>query len=69
NIAGEIVVTGQRASKEYYEDQQTVIGLRRQADSAVQSVAITSDSREESVRKLEIHTMLANASPRLMRQA
>lgn len=61
NIAGEIIVTGQRASKDYYEDQQTVIGLRRQADSAVQSVAITSDSREELVRKSEIHTMLANA--------
>lgn len=61
NIAGEIVVTGQRASQAYYEDQQTVVGLRRQADSAVQSVAITSDSREEAVRKQEIHAMLANA--------
>lgn len=61
NIAGEIVVTAQRTSQSYYEDAQTVIGLRRQADSAVQSVAITSDSRDEATRKAEIHAMLANA--------
>ena len=64
NIEGEVVVTGSRTSQAYYEDEQTVIGLRRQADSAVQSVAITSDSREESVRKAEIHAMLASAISR-----
>lgn len=61
NIAGEIVVTGQRTAQSYYEEQAPVIGLRRQADLAVQSVSITSDSRDEAVRKQEIHTMLASA--------
>lgn len=61
---GEVVVTGQRASQTYYTDEQPVIGLRRQADSAVQSVAFTSDSRDEQVRKREIHAMLLAAIDR-----
>ena len=55
---GEIMVTAQRSSGEFYSDEQTVIGLRRQADSAVQNVSITSDSRDEAMRKREIHAML-----------
>lgn len=61
NIDAEIVVTGARSSADYYSDEQTVIGLRRQADSAVQAVKITSDSREEEVRKREIHAMMESA--------
>jgi hypothetical protein len=61
NIAGEIVVTAQRASGAYLDDAQPVIGLRRTADSAVQSVEINSDSREEAERKREIHAMLEAA--------
>lgn len=61
---GEIIVTAQRSSDEYYSDGQPVIGLRRQADSAVQSVSINSDSRDETTRKREIHTMLLSAIDR-----
>jgi hypothetical protein len=61
NITGEIVVTAQRASSDYLGDEQTVIGLRRTADSAVQQVQITSDSRDEDMRKREIHAMLESA--------
>ncbi len=58
NIEGEVIVTGQRASADYLSDEQTVIGLRRPADSAIQPVKFTSDSREEEVRKREIHAMI-----------
>ena len=61
---GEVVVTGQRTSQPYYEEERPVIGLRRQADSAVQSVAFTSDSRDEPTRKREIHAMLLAAIDR-----
>jgi hypothetical protein len=64
NDLGEIVVTAQRASSDYYSDEQTVIGLRRDADSAVQAIWITSDSRVESMRKSEIHAMLLAALQR-----
>lgn len=61
---GEVVVTAQRSSGEYYSDEQTVIGLRRQADSAVQPVVFTSDSRDEAMRKREIQAMLLDALDR-----
>lgn len=61
NIQGEVVVTGQRASADYLSDEQTVVGLRRTADSAIQSIRFTSDSREEDVRKREIHSMMEAA--------
>jgi hypothetical protein len=61
NVAGEIIVTAQRASADYLDDEQPVLGLRKQADSAVQSVQINSDSREEATRKREIHAMLESA--------
>lgn len=61
NIQGEVVVTGQRASADYLSDEQTVVGLRRPADSAIQPVKFTSDSRDEAVRKREIHAMIAAA--------
>lgn len=61
---GEVVVTAQRSDREYYSDEQPVIGLRRQADSAVQSVAFTSDSRDEDMRKREIRAMLLAALDR-----
>ena len=38
NIEGEVVVTAQRASADYLSDEQTVVGLRRTADSAIQPV-------------------------------
>jgi len=61
NIQGEVVVTGQRASADYLSDEQTVVGLRRPADSAIQPVKFTSDSRDEAVRKREIHAMIEAA--------
>jgi hypothetical protein len=66
NIQGEVVVTAQRASAGYLADVQPVVGLRRTADSAIQRVQFTSDSREEDVRKREIHAMLErSAAPRV----
>ncbi|HMO77287.1 MAG TPA: TonB-dependent receptor [Sphingopyxis sp.] len=61
NIQGEVVVTAQRASANYLSDEQTVVGLRRTADSAIQRVKFTSDSRDEDMRKREIHAMLEAA--------
>ena len=61
NIQGEVVVTAQRASADYLSDEQTVVGLRRTADSAIQRVKFTSDSRDEDMRKREIHAMLEAA--------
>ena len=61
NIQGEVVVTGQRASADYLSDEQTVVGLRRPADSAIQPVKFTSDSRDEAVRKREIQAMIEAA--------
>lgn len=61
NIQGEVVVTAQRASADYLSDEQTVVGLRRTADSAIQGVKFTSDSRDEDMRKREIHAMLEAA--------
>jgi hypothetical protein len=61
---GEIIVTAQRASADYFNGEQTVLGLRRPADSALQSVMITSDSRDEDVRKREIGAMMETALKR-----
>lgn len=40
---------------------QPVIGLRQRADFLVVQVSLTSDSRDATVRKTEIHTMLLDA--------
>lgn len=61
---GEVVVTAQRTSQGYYQQNRPVIGLRRQADSAVQSIQISSDSRDEAERKREIQAVLAAALDR-----
>jgi hypothetical protein len=41
-----------------------VIGLKRQADSAVRTISIVSDSREEGMRKREVQAMLFAALDR-----
>jgi len=61
---GEVVVTAQRTSQPFYQQQRPVVGLRRQADSAVQMIQIASDSRDEAERKREIQAMLATALDR-----
>lgn len=61
DLSANIIVTAQRSDGEYFEDEQPVIGLRRKADFAAQSVALTSDSRDEDTRKREIYAMMENA--------
>ena len=61
---GEVIVTGNRLNAGYAQENRPVIGLRRQADSAVQTISFSSDSRDESTRKKEIHTMLSAAIDR-----
>jgi hypothetical protein len=58
---GEVIVTGNRLNAGYAQENRPVIGLRRQADSAVRTISFSSDSRDEATRKTEIHTMLAAA--------
>lgn len=60
-VLGEIIVTGNRLNAGYAQENRPVIGLRRQADSAVRTLSFSSDSRDEATRKKEIHTMLAAA--------
>jgi hypothetical protein len=45
-----------------------VIGLRRQADSAVRNIEIVSDSRDEDMRKREVQAMLLAAIDRAKRE-
>lgn len=61
---GEVVVTAQRISQPYYQQERPVVGLRRQADSAVQRIQISSDSRDEAERKREIQAVLSAALDR-----
>jgi hypothetical protein len=61
----EIVVTGNRISRPpVAAERRPVIGLKRQADSAVRNVEIVSDSREQDMRKREVQAMLLAAIDR-----
>lgn len=61
---GEVVVTGNRNSARYAQQDRPVVGLRRQADAVVLQIAVASDTREEATRKREIHSMLLAAIDR-----
>jgi hypothetical protein len=61
---GEVVVTANRQNARYAQQDRPVVGLRRQADSAVLPIALSSDSRDEATRKREIHAMLVAALDR-----
>lgn len=61
---GEVAVTSNRNNARYAEQNRPVVGLRRQADSAVVQVSFSSDSRDEATRKREIHAMLLAALER-----
>jgi hypothetical protein len=61
---GEVVVTANRLNARYAQQDRPVVGLRRQADSAVMQVAISSDSRDMADRKREIHAMMVAALDR-----
>lgn len=58
---GEVVVTAHRSNQPYYRQDRPVVGLRRQADSAVAVVRISSDSRDEAERKRDIQSVLVAA--------
>ncbi len=57
-----IIVTGSRSDRgdfdEYYDDEQSAIGLTRKADYFVKPIYVNSDSREEEVRRSEVDAML-----------
>ncbi len=61
---GEVVVTANRLNARYSQQDRPVVGLRRQADSVVLSVSISSDSRDAADRKREIHAMVQSAIDR-----
>lgn len=64
----ELIVTGSRISNfpgpAAVIRQPPVIGLKRMADSAVRTIEIVSDSREEDMRKREVQAMLLAAIDR-----
>lgn len=66
--AENIVVTANRLSAPRggvaVIERRPVIGLRRQADSALRRIEITSDSLDEDVRRKEVETMLLSALDR-----
>lgn len=57
-----IIVTAQRVDRddydEYYDDDQSAIGLTRKADHFVKPIYINSDSREKVTRDAEVTAML-----------
>ncbi|HET9640234.1 MAG TPA: hypothetical protein VFP12_13605 [Allosphingosinicella sp.] len=68
---GEIIVTGTRISGPTavaVVEQRPVIGLKRQADSAVRRIEIVSDSREADLRQREVQAMLLAALDRAKRE-
>jgi type II secretory pathway pseudopilin PulG len=75
---GEVVVTASRMQNSLSSTplsvsalgyaQPPVIGLKRQADSAVRTIEIVSDSRDEAVRKREVQAMLLDAIDSAKRQ-
>lgn len=69
--AQEVVVTGTRLnslSGGSIAVKPPVIGFKRQADSAVRTIEIVSDSREEDMRKREVQAMLLAAIERAKAQ-
>jgi hypothetical protein len=75
---GEVIVTASRMQNSLSSTplsvstlgyaQPPVIGLKRQADSAVRIIEIVSDSRDEAVRKREVQAMLLDAIDSAKRQ-
>ena len=59
---GAVIVTGSRSERydfdEYYDDEQSAIGLTRTADYFVKAIFVNSDSRDPKVRKAEVSAML-----------
>ncbi len=61
---GEVVVNANRRSARYAQEDRPVVGLRRQADSALLEVSFASDSRDGTTRRHEIQAMLLAALER-----
>lgn len=57
-----IVVTGSRVDRgdydDYYDSDQSAIGLTRKADNFVKPIFINSDSRDPAIRRAEVTAML-----------
>lgn len=58
---GEVIVTASRREADDYDDHVPAIGLRRQADFAVQQVTVTGDTRDEAKRRDEIYATIRGA--------
>lgn len=58
---GEVLVTANRQTTRFYQQERPFVGLRRRADSAVMWFTISSDTRDEPTRRQEIHTVLLGA--------
>ncbi|MFM5917666.1 MAG: hypothetical protein ACKOOL_09050 [Novosphingobium sp.] len=58
---GEVMVSANRQSAPYYRQDRPLVGLRRPADAAVMQFTVTSDSRDDAVRKQEIQAVLGAA--------
>ncbi|MEO9470469.1 hypothetical protein [Parasphingorhabdus sp.] len=56
-----VIVTAQRSDYDYYDDEQSAIGLRRTADFFVQPLYVSSDSRDRDQRRTEVYTMMREA--------
>ncbi|NBC35738.1 TonB-dependent receptor [Novosphingobium sp. FSY-8] len=57
----EVIVTARRRSSDDYSPQMPAIGLRRQADFAVQGVVVRGDTRDSAQREQEIYAMVRGA--------
>jgi len=57
----EIIVTAQRRSMDDYDASIPAVGLRRQADFAVQEVTVSGDTRDPTKRHEEIYAMIRGA--------
>ncbi|HEY6817480.1 MAG TPA: TonB-dependent receptor [Croceibacterium sp.] len=56
-----VIVTGMRSNRsanEYYDEQQSAIGLTRKADYFVKPLYVSSDSRDPDERRQELFAML-----------
>lgn len=71
-FAENIVVTGSRIRNPVtaigMPEPRPVIGIRRQADSALRTVELTSDSLDDGMRRREVRAMLLDAIDRAGRQ-
>jgi len=69
--ASEVIVTAQRIPSPgagAVVEKPPVIGLKRQADSAVRNIEIMSDSRDAKMRRREVQAMLLAALDRAKRE-